>query len=56
MVYDLLGREVARLAEGRLSAGGHLLALDASALAAGTYVVRASVDGVASTQRLAVAR
>ncbi|MEO1726397.1 MAG: T9SS type A sorting domain-containing protein [Bacteroidota bacterium] len=56
VVYDLLGREVARLAEGRLSAGGHLLALDASALAAGTYVVRASVDGVASTQRLTVAR
>ncbi|MEL6770421.1 MAG: T9SS type A sorting domain-containing protein [Bacteroidota bacterium] len=56
VVYDLLGREVARLAEGRFSAGGHLFALDASALAAGTYVVRASVDGVASTQRLTVAR
>ena len=39
-LYDMLGREIARLAEGEYAAGTHRVVLDASALAAGTYVYR----------------
>jgi hypothetical protein len=40
-LYDLLGREVARLARGEIAAGRHKIALDGSRLASGTYLVRA---------------
>ena len=36
-VYDLAGREVARVQEGFLSAGQHTLAFDGNGLASGTY-------------------
>src|SRR5690606_35474269 len=39
-VYDVLGRRVAVLAEGRVEVGSHRLAFDASMLPAGIYVVR----------------
>jgi V8-like Glu-specific endopeptidase len=39
-VYDVLGREVAVLVDGRLGAGTHTAAFEASGLAAGTYVYR----------------
>ena len=55
-VYDVLGREVAVLADGVLGAGEHRLALDASALPAGAYVVRLVAGGAAQTARLTVAR
>ncbi len=56
-VYDVLGRRVAVLAEGRYEAGSHRLAVDASSLPAGMYVIRAAVDGArVSTQRLTVLR
>jgi len=56
-VYDVLGRRVAVLAEGRFEAGSHRLAFDASALPAGIYVVRAEVGGVRTpSQRLTVVR
>lgn len=40
-VYDLLGREVAVLAEGRREAGRYRARFDANGLASGVYVVRA---------------
>lgn len=56
-VYDLLGREVAVLAEGRRAPGEHAVALDARALAAGTYLVRLAVDGdVVATRRMTRSR
>ena len=39
-VYDVLGREVARLADGVLDAGRHEVVFDASALPSGTYLIR----------------
>ena len=52
-VYDLLGREVAVLAQGRMSAGSHTAVFDASRLSSGTYLVRFSApDGSIQTQRL----
>ena len=55
-VYDGLGREVAVLVEGPLAAGRHGVALDASALPSGVYLVRLTADGVAVTHRLTVLR
>ena len=55
-VYDALGREVAVIADGAAAAGPQTYELDARALAAGVYVVRArTADGVAA-QTLTVAR
>ena len=39
-VYDLLGREVARLADGPAEAGTHRFVLDGARLPSGTYLVR----------------
>ncbi len=39
-VYDVLGREVAHLADGVLDAGRHEVVFDASALPSGTYLIR----------------
>ena len=55
VVYDALGREVARLVEGAVS-GQVEVALDASALPAGLYVARLAVDGRTETVRFSVAR
>ena len=54
-VYDALGREVARLAEGELS-GTTELTVDTSRLAAGVYVVRVEGETFAEARRLTVAR
>ncbi len=55
VVFDVLGREVAVLHEGRLGAGEHRFVLDA-ALPAGAYLVRASGAGGGAVQRLTIAR
>ncbi len=56
-VFDVLGRRVALLHDGPVTAGHHALILDAAVLPAGVYVVRASVStGRALTQRLTVVR
>jgi hypothetical protein len=39
-VYDVLGREVARLADGEFSAGEHEVRVDASGLPPGLYSYR----------------
>ncbi|MEM1041320.1 MAG: T9SS type A sorting domain-containing protein [Bacteroidota bacterium] len=56
VVFDVLGREVAVLAEGAREAGPHTAAFDGSALAAGTYLVRLEAGGVVETQTLTLTR
>lgn len=55
-VYDMLGRRVAVLHDGPLTVGTHRLALEADALSAGVYVVRAAVRGAVVTRALTVVR
>lgn len=54
--YDVLGREVAVLADEQRPAGAQAVALDASALAPGLYVVRVQAEGRAASRLFAVAR
>jgi hypothetical protein len=44
-VYDVLGREVAALADGAYAAGRYSFELESAALSAGVYVVRAEAGG-----------
>jgi hypothetical protein len=55
VVYDVLGREVAVLADGVRAAGEHREAFDAASLAPGVYLARLTVDGQHWTRRLTVA-
>jgi hypothetical protein len=52
VVYDVLGREVARLVEGTLSAGRHEVVFDASGLPTGVYLYRLQADGFVQTRRM----
>lgn len=57
VVYDVLGRQVATLADGPVEAGRHEATFDAAALPSGTYLVRMTTDGgFAQTQRITVLR
>jgi hypothetical protein len=55
-VYDVLGREVAVLAEGTYAPGAHDAHFAADALPAGAYVVRLVAGGTVVTRALTVAR
>ncbi|OZC02954.1 beta strand repeat-containing protein [Rubricoccus marinus] len=55
-VFDALGREVARLADGEHAAGWHALPWEASRVATGAYVVRAQSAGETVTQSVTVVR
>lgn len=55
-VYDLLGREIARLAEGEQAAGRHVVTFRPAQLASGIYVVVLDADGQRFTRRLTVVR
>ena len=55
-VVDVLGREVAVLAEGTLPAGTTRLALPTTELPAGTYLVRLAADSGVVAQKLNVVR
>jgi hypothetical protein len=55
--YDILGRPVAELAEGRYSVGDHLIRFEARGLASGLYFVTMDVNGVRSgTRRMTLIR
>jgi hypothetical protein len=54
-VYDVLGREVAVLVDGRMEAGSHSAVFNASDLAAGTYVYRLVVGNDVQTGRMTLA-
>ena len=55
-VYDALGREVAVLADGAVTAGRHVAAFDGSGLASGVYVVRLETGAGVETRRLTLLR
>lgn len=55
-VYDMLGREVMQLTEEARTAGGQVVALDASGLAPGVYVLRLQTERQAVTRRFTVVR
>ncbi len=53
-VYDVLGSEVAVLAEGRTQAGTHAVEWDARALPSGVYFYRLTAGGLIETKRLII--
>ncbi len=55
-LFDVLGREVAVLADRAFDAGSHILELDAVHRPAGVYVVRATGGGAVTTRRVTVLR
>lgn len=55
-LYDALGRRVAVIAEGDMSAGDKTATLDAAALAAGVYVLRLQAGADVVTRTLTVVR
>ena len=56
VVYNALGQEVARLADGEQEAGRYEVALETGRLAPGIYVVRFVAGGVSATRKLTVVR
>ena len=55
-IYDVLGREVARLHDGLLAAGRHSFVLEEHRLSAGVYLVRATGPSFQATQPLTLVR
>ncbi len=55
-VFDILGREVAVLAEGEQSAGAHTVRFEASSLPSGVYVYRLSGEGTSLMRTMIVLR
>jgi hypothetical protein len=51
-VYDLLGREVARLADGRMDAGEHVARFNAAGLSSGIYVCRLTAGSQTLTKTM----
>ncbi|MBU0518447.1 T9SS type A sorting domain-containing protein [bacterium] len=51
-VYDLMGRVVADLADGTLSAGSHVLNWNASGMASGMYLVQMETDSYVGIQKV----
>lgn len=55
-VYDLLGREIATLADGERAAGEHRVVFDASRVSSGVYLYRLETAGHVETRRMMVLR
>jgi hypothetical protein len=55
-VYDLLGREMAVLVDGRLNPGVHNVQFDGSGLASGTYVCRLTGGGQTAVRKMTLLR
>jgi hypothetical protein len=55
-VYDLTGREVAKLVDGEVSAGYHVATFDARALATGVYFYRLQAGDALAVKQLVVVR
>jgi subtilisin family serine protease len=56
VVYDLLGREVARLVEGVQQAGYHAVAFDGARLASGVYLYRLEAGTFVQTRRMTLVK
>ena len=52
VVYDVMGREVARLIDGALPAGQHRATWDASGLPSGLYLYRLTAGAFTETKAL----
>lgn len=55
-VFDAMGREVATLADGPMTAGPHSVTFTPSGLAAGVYLYTLNVEGTVSSRRMMVVR
>jgi GH35 family endo-1,4-beta-xylanase len=55
-VFDLLGRRVAELAEGRHSAGAHSVSFDVRDLPSGPFLIRLRADGSTASRMMNVVR
>lgn len=56
VVYDVMGRAVAQVADGPYEAGVHRATVDVSRLAAGTYVYRIEAGDFVATRQMTVVR
>jgi predicted esterase len=56
MVYDVLGREVRSLVDGRMEAGAHTVTFDAAALASGVYFARIVAGEFVAMRRMLLLR
>ncbi len=56
VVYDLLGRQVAMLADGRYPAGEYSFAFDGRGFASGTYYYRLAVGGSAMVKKMVLVK
>ncbi len=55
-VYDVLGREVATLVNGPMSAGAHTITFDASNLTSGVYMYKLEAGGMTQTKRMTLVK
>ena len=55
-VYDVLGRQVATIADGPMAAGDHSARFDAGSLSSGTYIYRLQTPVGMQTRRMTVVR
>jgi len=51
-VFDILGQEIARLADGYFSAGSHTVTFEASQLPSGTYIYQLRTNQAVVTKKL----
>jgi serine protease AprX len=56
VVYDVTGREVARLIEGSLPAGNHTASWEASAMPSGLYLYRIDAGSFSSTRQMVLVK
>ncbi len=52
LVYDVMGREVARLVDGAMAAGNHHATWGASGLPSGVYLYRLTAGDFSQTKRM----
>jgi hypothetical protein len=55
-IYDILGRDVATLINGAMTAGGHQVTFDASNIAAGMYIYRLQAGEFSTSRKLLLAK
>ncbi len=51
-IYDMLGRQVAILIDGKRSAGNHSINFDASDLSSGIYIYRLNANGLSQSRKM----